>query len=88
MRGPHTPTHPEPRRGRYEIRVRGHLDDRWAAWFEGLAMARLDDGTTVLTGVATDQSALHGWLRRIRDLGVELVSVVPLEPGDATEPPA
>lgn len=68
----------------YCIRVRGHLDDRWSDWFEGLVIQRHDDGTTVLIGPVTDQAALHGVLARIRDLGLPLVSVNRIiEPPDA-----
>ena len=59
----------------YEIRVQGRLDDRWAAWFDGLHLSRTDDGTTVLRGPVTDQAALHGLLHKLRDLGVPLLSV-------------
>jgi len=62
---------------RYAIRVRGHLDDRWAARFPGFTLTRQADGTTVLTGRVEDQAALHGWLRRVRDLGLPLVSIAP-----------
>lgn len=63
--------------GRYEIRVQGHLADRWAAWFDGMTVTRQDDGTTVLHGAVADQSALHGLLRKVSDLGLPLVSVTP-----------
>jgi hypothetical protein len=63
--------------GRYEIRVQGHLADRWAAWFDGMTLTRQADGTTVLQGPVTDQSALHGLLRKVNDLGLPLVSVTP-----------
>ena len=66
--------------GRYEIRLKGHLDDRWAAWFDGLTLTREDDGTTLLAGPVVDQAALHGLLRRVRDLGLPLVSVSQVEP--------
>lgn len=59
----------------YEIRVAGHLDDHWAATFGDLTLARLDDGTTSLTGPVVDQAHLHGILARIRDLGVPLLSL-------------
>jgi hypothetical protein len=62
----------------YEIRVAGHLDARWAAQFEGLALRHEVDGTTVLSGLIPDQAALHGRLQRIRDLGIPLVSVAQL----------
>ena len=61
--------------GWYEIRVKGHLETRWAAWFDGLAIARGSDGTTVIEGPVADQAALHGVLQRIRDLGLPLISV-------------
>ena len=53
----------------YEIRIKGHLDNRWAAWFEGLTITREDNGETLLTGPVVDQAALHGLLRKVRDLG-------------------
>ena len=60
---------------RYEIRVQGHLDARWADWVDGLTLTRERDGTTTLTGPLLDQAALHGLLTRIRDLGLPLVSM-------------
>jgi hypothetical protein len=62
---------------RYEIRVKGHLADRWAAWFDGMTLTREPDGTTVLGGPVADQSALHGLLRKVSDLGLPLLSVTP-----------
>lgn len=59
----------------YRFRVSGHLDDRWSDWFEGLAVERQEDGTTVLVGPVVDQAALHGVIIRIRDLGVSLLSM-------------
>jgi hypothetical protein len=59
----------------YRIRVRGQLGPQGAAWFEGLSVAGTADGDTTLTGQLADQSALHGVLARVRDLGLELVSV-------------
>ena len=59
----------------HEIRVQGHLDDRWAEWVEGMTFTREADGTTTLTGPLADQAALHGVLNRMRDLGVPIVSV-------------
>ena len=68
---------PDQEPGRYEIRVKGHLPDRWAAWFDGMTLTRCADGTTALHGPVADQSALHGLLRKISDLGLPLVSVTP-----------
>jgi hypothetical protein len=62
---------------RYEIRVKGHLADRWSAWFDGMTLTRQPDGTTLLDGPVADQSALHGLLRKVSDLGLPLVSVTP-----------
>jgi len=60
----------------YDIRVKGHLDaDRWTQWFDGLHVAPQTDGTTVLSGLVTDQAALHGLLGKVRDLGLVLVFV-------------
>ena len=70
-----------PEAGWYEIRLRGRLDARWAAWFEGLSLTPAADGTTLLTGPVADQAALHGHLARLRDLGLTLVSVTQVEPG-------
>jgi hypothetical protein len=68
----------------YRVQVRGHLDDRWSDWLGGLAVQRHDDGTTVLVG-PVDQAALHGVIARIRDLGLELLSVSrAVEPHDRT----
>jgi len=61
--------------GLYEIRVKGHLDTRWAAWFDGLGIAHGSDGTTIIHGPVADQAALHGLLQKIRDLGLPLISV-------------
>jgi hypothetical protein len=77
---------PDRETGRYEIRLTGHLDAHWAAWFDGLTLSREADGTTVLSGSIPDQAALHGLLQRVRDLGVPLVSVVRLDPDGAGDP--
>ena len=74
--------------GRYEIRVKGHLDARWAAWFDGLTLTHGCDGTTIICGPVADQAALHGLLQRIRDLGLPLVSVNHVAPGDPEAPAA
>ncbi|MEA2651422.1 MAG: hypothetical protein QOI85_1143 [Chloroflexota bacterium] len=67
--------------GRYEIRLTGHLDAHWTAWFDGWTVSREVDGTTLISGSIPDQAALHGLLQRVRDLGLPLVSVVRQEPG-------
>lgn len=62
--------------GLTEIRIKGHLDDRWADWFDGLTIRREDNGNTLLTGPVVDQAALHSLLRKVRDLGLPLLSVI------------
>jgi hypothetical protein len=80
----HTPRPSDDRSvgGRYEIRLSGHLHERWAAWFDGLTVAHRDDGTTVIGGPIADQAALHGLLQRVRDLGLPLISVTELDSTD------
>jgi len=70
---------------RYEIRFKGHLDARWAAWFDGLSLSHSSDGTTVIRGSVADQAALHGLLQTLRDLALPLVSVTEIQP-DAHRP--
>jgi len=65
----------------YQIRIKGHLSSQWTGWFEGLTIALEQDGDTLLTGPVIDQSALHGLLKKVRDLGLPLVSVCPVESG-------
>lgn len=60
----------------YHIRVKGHLDDKWADWFEGFVMASRGDGETLLSGAVVDQAALHGVLNKIHNLGLPLLLVV------------
>ena len=74
--------------GRYEIRLRGHLETRWAAWFEGMTLSHERDGSTVLSGPVVDQAALHGLLQKVRDIGLPLVSVTYVEPLDPDSPPS
>ena len=75
MNNHHTPDGREPGSGRYEIRLAGHLHERWAAWFDGLTLSHQDNGTTIISGPVADQAALHGLLQRVRDLGLSLISV-------------
>jgi hypothetical protein len=70
----------------YQIRLKGYLDSQWTDWFEGLTISLEEDGTTLLTGLVVDQAALHGLLKKVRDLGMPLVSVCPLEHGQADAP--
>ena len=79
-----TEDHYEP--GLYEIRIKGYLADRWAGWFEGLTITLEEDGDTLLSGPVVDQAALHGLLRKVRDLGMPLLSVTCVEPGQADAP--
>jgi hypothetical protein len=70
-----TPTGCSPGPDRYEIRLKGRLDSRWAVWFDGMTLTANSDGTTVIAGPVVDQAALHGLLHRLRDIGLPLVSV-------------
>ena len=74
--------------GRYEIRLKGHLDTRWATWFDGLALSHDSDGTTIIRGPVADQAALHGLLQKVRDLGLPLVSVTQVQPDQPDCPPS
>jgi len=67
----------------YEIRIKGHLDDRWSDWFGGLTITLEEDGNTLLTGPVVDQAALHSLLKKVRDLGMPLISVNFVNPGRA-----
>jgi len=69
--------------GLYEIRIKGHLDDRRAVSFEGLTLTREGSGNTLLVGPVIDQAALHGLLRKVRDLGMPLISVIRVRSGQA-----
>jgi hypothetical protein len=64
----------------YQIRVKSRLDSDWTEWFEGLTITLEEDGDMLLTGLVVDQAALHGLLKKVRDLGMPLVSVNPVEP--------
>ena len=67
----------------YQIRIKGHLGPQWTDWFEGMAITQEENGDTLVTGPVVDQAALHGLLRRVRDLGMPLLSVIRLTSGDA-----
>ncbi len=65
----------------YQIRIKGHLDHRWTEWFGDVTITLEDNGETLLTCPVADQAALHGLLRKVRDLGMPLLSVIRLEKG-------
>ncbi len=67
----------------YQIRLQGHLGHQWADWFDGLTITLDDNGETLLTGPVVDQAALFGLLKKVRDLGMTLLSVVGVKPGHA-----
>jgi len=64
----------------YQLRIEGHLGPLWSEWFGGMTITPEDDGVTLLTGPVADQAALHGLLKKVRDLGMPLISAVRLEP--------
>ena len=68
----------------YQIRLKGHLGSEWTDWFDGLTLTLEEGGDTLLTGPVIDQAMLHGLLKKVRDLGMPLVSVSPVEPGPST----
>ena len=70
----------------YQIRIKGHLGRQWTDWFGGLTLTLEDNGETLLTGPVVDQAALHGVLRKVRDVGMPLLSVNRVTPGQAEAP--
>ncbi len=70
---------PTPNAKIYEIRIKGHLDAQWVTWFDGLSIALDENGDSLLSGPVADQAALYGLLRKVRDLGMPLVSVVQVQ---------
>jgi hypothetical protein len=70
----------------YQIRLKGHLSPRWTNWFEGLNLTLEDNDATLLTGSVVDQAALYGLLRKVRDLGLPLISVIQVDPKQANGP--
>ncbi len=77
-----TPTEPTV----YQIRIKGHLGSQWTDWFEGLTITLEEDGDTLMTGPVIDQAALHGVLKKVRDIGLPLISVSPVQPGQEDRP--
>ena len=67
----------------YQIRLQGHLGSQWTDWFEGLTITLDDNGETLLTGPVVDQAALYGLLKTVRDLGMPLLSIIHVDPGQA-----
>ena len=67
----------------YQIRIKGHLGSQWTDWFEGMTITLEENGNTLLTGLVVDQAALHGLLKKVRDLGMPLCSVKSIKPGQA-----
>lgn len=59
----------------FQIRIKGHLGHQWTDWFDGMAITLEDDGNTLLTGPVVDQATLHGLIKKVRDLGMPLVSI-------------
>ena len=73
--GPHAPAH-------CELRVEGHLDEHWSNWFGEMALIHEDDGATTLSGLVTDQAALHGLLAKVRGIGATLIAVEVIDAAD------
>ena len=67
----------------YQIRLQGHLGSQWTDWFEGLTITLDENGETLLTGPVVDQAALYGLLKKVRDLGMPLLSIIHVDPGQA-----
>ena len=85
MTNEHTPKTDPSQPVVYQIRIKGQLDSEWTDWFEGLTITLEEGGDTLLTGPVVDQAALHGLLKKVRDLGMPLVSVCPVEPAQADQ---
>lgn len=69
------------RRDVYQIRIKGHLGSHWSDWFEGMDFNEEEDGELIMSGHVVDQTALHGLLKKVRDLGLPLISIARIEPG-------
>ncbi|HEX3425983.1 MAG TPA: hypothetical protein VHT30_07620 [Acidimicrobiales bacterium] len=76
----------DPNAGRYEIRLQGHLQPRWATWLDDMRVTNESDGTTLMRGAVVDQAALHGVLRKLQDLGLPLLSVTVVDPDQPEVP--
>ncbi len=70
----------------YQIRIKGHLGRKWKDWFEGMTITLEDNGDTLITGPVVDQAALHGLVKKVRDLGLPLISVNRVDSGQAESP--
>jgi hypothetical protein len=86
MSEPHASTADHREVGWYEIRLKGHLDARWADQFELMTFTHASDGTTILAGPVVDQAALYGLLRKVRDLGLPLIAVNQIDPKQSSRP--
>ena len=86
MNEPHASTEDHHEAGCYEIRLKGHLDARWADQFEHMSFTHTSDGTTILSGPLVDQAALYGLLRKVRDLGLPLIAVNQIDLKQADRP--
>ena len=86
MSEPHAATEDHREPGCYEIRLKGHLDARWADQFEHMSFTHASDGTTILTGPVVDQAALYGLIRKVRDLGLPLLAVNQVDLKQADRP--
>jgi hypothetical protein len=84
MRNEHHPVHSSNPHDIYQIVLQGHLSDQWSEWFEGFTIKLDERGQTILVGPVIDQAALHSVLKKIRDLGIVLISVNRLDPGEET----
>ena len=83
MSNKHNPAYDADQPMVYQIRIKGHLSHQWADWFEGLTITLEEGGDTLLTGPVADQAALHGWFKKVRDLGMPLLAVNRTYPGQA-----
>ena len=86
MSTPHASAEEHHEPARYEIRLKGYLDTRWAEQFEHMSFTHASDGTTILSGLVVDQAALYGLLRKVRDLGLPLIAVNQVDPKQANGP--